>query len=96
MNKREMLLTQAMEEASEVIQALSKCLRFGFLDVYEDKTNARKLTEEFMDLVAVMSMLEENTGLKLLIPKDADILIDKKIDKVEKWMKYSEETGHLT
>ena len=63
---REDLLILLIEECGEVIQAATKCLRFGY-DVDHDigyGRNSDKLSEECGDLQAVMDELPLNTALK--------------------------------
>lgn len=48
-----------MEECAEVIQAISKCQRFGLNNIkpMTDKTNKDHLTEELGDLAAMIDIL---------------------------------------
>jgi NTP pyrophosphatase (non-canonical NTP hydrolase) len=57
--QREIMLI-AQEECAEVIQAISKCFRFGLTDVYEGKTNLQRLEEELGDLKCMISLMEES------------------------------------
>lgn len=47
-----------IEECSEVIQAVSKCFRFGIDGQYNDRTNRARLEEEIGDLLAMIDILE--------------------------------------
>lgn len=63
---RDELLVLLIEECSEVIQAATKCLRFGY-DVDHDigyGRNSDKLAKECGDLQAVMDELPLNMTLK--------------------------------
>lgn len=63
---REDLLVLLIEECGEVIQAATKCMRFGF-DVDHDigyGRNSDALANECGDLQAVMDALPLNTALK--------------------------------
>jgi hypothetical protein len=63
---RDDLLVLLIEECSEVIQAATKCLRFGY-DVDHDigyGRNSDELAKECGDLQAVMDELPLNTALK--------------------------------
>lgn len=63
---RDELLVLLIEECGEVIQAATKCLRFGY-DVDHDigyGRNSDKLAKECGDLQAVMDELPLNTLLK--------------------------------
>jgi NTP pyrophosphatase (non-canonical NTP hydrolase) len=65
MNKREYLLLYLTEEAAEVIQASSKCLRFTDGEVYgpEGLTNLEKLRIELRDFFTVIDELESTLGI---------------------------------
>lgn len=74
-----------MEECAEVIQAISKCQRFGLNAVKPStsKTNKEHLTEELGDLVAMIDILIEQDFIKI------DQLVSAKIAKKEKLKKWS-------
>ena len=109
MNRKEHLLTILAEEGSEVAQACSKALRFGIKDQLTldptgpvgttGPTNQERIRDEFIDLVAVYEM-----GVKEGILIDADITIndefydaaEKKKEKVESFLLYSDKKGTLT
>lgn len=60
MNKEHEILLITQEECAEVVQAISKCFRFG-LDNYKPgkvKTNLEHLEEELGDLTAMIELLE--------------------------------------
>lgn len=94
MNKQEYLLTCLSEEAGEVIQAVSKALRFGLTDKYGGKTNLTRLSEEVGDFIAILTMLD-NAGVQL-DDNDIEKAISDKITKVEKYMEYSTLKGCLS
>lgn len=96
MNRTEHLLSILAEECAEVAQRASKALRFGLTEVQPGQpfSNATRIEIEFYDLVAVYQMLLDNksfavTGL------NGDECIRSKKEKVEKFLKYSEECGTL-
>jgi len=97
MNEREHLLVLLMEEASEVIKATSKALRFGLLDSYPDyadgKPNWRVIREELHDLVGVVEML--NDDVCDLLPFDRDLIEAKKC-KVLKFIKHARANGAIS
>ncbi len=79
------------EECAEVIQAISKCHRFG-IDNYKPgkpKTNRQHLEEELGDLMAMVDIL-----------KDMDVISEgclesakrAKIEKLKQWSTIFEET----
>ena len=49
-NAQKEILLIAQEECAEVTQAISKVFRFGIDEVYNDRTNKQRLTEEVGDL----------------------------------------------
>ena len=60
MDKKEQeLLFIAQEECAEVTQAISKCFRFGYDSVYDNKTNHSRLTEEVGDLLCMIDLMME-------------------------------------
>lgn len=59
-NKQRYLLTCLIEEAGELIQAATKCLRHGFDSYHPDRpnvTNLQDLRREALDLLAVQDVL---------------------------------------
>lgn len=52
-----MLICQ--EECAEVTQAISKIMRFGLMETWNEKTNQERLEEEVGDLVAMIEILQE-------------------------------------
>lgn len=85
MNNREREVMNILsEECAEVIQAVSKCHRFG-LDNYKPgkpKTNCEHLEEELGDLLAMIDIL-----LEMDVITEASVMQAKvaKIDKLKKW-----------
>ena len=72
------------EECAEVIQAISKCHRFG-LDNYKPgkpKTNREHLEEELGDLLAMVDILLEMGVIKKSNLQQAEIA---KVEKLKKW-----------
>jgi len=55
--KQKEVMLIAQEECAEVIQAISKCFRFGFDDSYEGETNQQKLETEVGDLMAMIELM---------------------------------------
>lgn len=96
MNRQEHLLTIIAEECAEVAKCTSKSIRFGLYSRGElglDKTNLEKLKEEFNDLVASVELLEDE--LEIDIKQDLELKENKK-QKIQKFLKYSENLGTLT
>jgi NTP pyrophosphatase (non-canonical NTP hydrolase) len=73
------------EECAEVIQAISKCHRFGMDNVKpgKPKTNREHLEEELGDLLAMVDILLEMEVV------DSEALQLAKIAKIEKLKKWS-------
>ncbi|MBI1299414.1 hypothetical protein GC175_31180 [bacterium] len=96
MNTTEHLLTCLLEEAAEIQQAVSKAMRFGLDDGNPNRntTNADDIALEIVDLLAVVVLLQEQGILKE--PKDIDILLKAKRDRVTKYMVYAQNTGALS
>ena len=50
----------AQEECAEVTQAISKCFRFGLNEMYNERTNKQRLTEELGDLHCMIELMVES------------------------------------
>ena len=55
-NQKEVMLI-AQEECAEVVQAISKCFRFGPNDEYNGVTNKQRLEEEVGDLLCMIQLM---------------------------------------
>jgi NTP pyrophosphatase (non-canonical NTP hydrolase) len=72
------------EECAEVIQAISKCHRFG-LDNYKPgkpKTNCDHLQEEIGDLLAMVDILLD---MQVISKSSLEMAKLAKIEKLKKW-----------
>ena len=58
---KDYLFTCLAEECAEIIQAATKCIRFGSNDVNpkSNNSNIKNLNEEFNDVIALVEMLRE-------------------------------------
>jgi NTP pyrophosphatase (non-canonical NTP hydrolase) len=65
MNVQEHLLTCLAEESGEVIQAVTKILRFGLDDTKPGTTitNQAKLYDELCDLITIVKMLRDTGAI---------------------------------
>jgi NTP pyrophosphatase (non-canonical NTP hydrolase) len=85
MNKtqKEIMLI-AQEECAEVVQAISKCFRFGFNEKHPNQefTNQQRLEEEVGDLLCMINMMIDNRIIDKLA---VDFAIDAKSEKIRKW-----------
>jgi NTP pyrophosphatase (non-canonical NTP hydrolase) len=96
MTRREHLFICLLEECSEVSKEVSKILRFGEQDHApkdELRSNLEKLSDEVVDMLSVLDMLNED-GLDLELFKDAnedklEEAVAKKKEKVEKYIQYA-------
>ena len=109
MNRLEHVLTIISEECNEVSQRVSKSLRFGLLNVEEGQTstNMTRILDEYIDLVAMMEMLEQeirnsnderfkHKSLKLdKIHNGYKKRKERKRQRVEKYFKISKKEGVL-
>ena len=57
--KEEVMLI-AQEECAEVVQAISKCFRFGYNDEYNGQTNKQRLEEEVGDLMCMLELMQQH------------------------------------
>ena len=55
-NQKEVMLI-AQEECAEVVQAISKCFRFGPNDEYNGLSNKQRLEEEVGDLLCMIQLM---------------------------------------
>lgn len=94
MTRLQFLLGKLAEEANEVGQMALKTQQFGLHEIYhvQELTNAERTHLELDDLMAIIHML--NTEFDFGYKTDR-INVSKKIEKVNKYAKYSEELGIL-
>jgi len=89
--KQKEVMLIAQEECAEMIQAISKCFRFGPDDEYNGLTNKQRLEEEVGDLLCMIrlmmnqGMVDENNVHKASVQKQI---------KLERWSNvFSKETA---
>lgn len=94
MNKTEHLLTCLAEEAAEIQQAACKALRFGLDDGHPERTttNAQDIAKEFIEIVAVVQLLEAEGAIEKLGNIEA---IKEKKAKILHYMDYAKKRGTL-
>jgi len=97
MTRKEMLLVQLMEEAAEVVQGASKCLRFGTNHEWPslEKTAEYRLMTELIDLSTLVKMCRDE-GVIEQLPVDYKERMEAKEAKVNKYMQLSTELGKIT
>ena len=85
-NKENEIMNILQEECAEVIQAVSKCRRFGINEVHltSGKSNQENLTEEVGDLLCMIDLL-----IKFGIVDDSAVYVARsaKEEKLKKWSK---------
>ena len=91
MNKEEYLLDCLSEECAELAQVASKSIRFGLNNkvpgVQEEKTNTDDLITEYLQVVAVMEMLQELGSIPNIDYRKASNIKKNKKEKVNFFMK---------
>lgn len=70
------------EECAEVTQAISKIMRFGLKETWNERTNQEMLEEEVGDLVAMIEILQEN---RIIDPEFVRRAASAKRHKLQKW-----------
>ena len=86
------LLNCLAEECSEVIQRVTKSLRFGLDEVQEGQplTNAERLAYEYNDILSVMEELLEVVDIPDVGSAEQ---IARKSSKIRKYLEYSRSIG---
>lgn len=82
-HKTKNMLTVAMEESAEIIQACSKSIRFGLSNHHPNRktTNADEILTEFYQLQAVIEDLQRN---RMLPTYNEDYIKNIKKNKLKK------------
>jgi NTP pyrophosphatase (non-canonical NTP hydrolase) len=84
MNQEQEVMAILAEECAEVIQAISKCNRFG-MDNFKPgkpKTNRQHLEEEVGDLVAMVDIMMD---LGIISVAAVDFAAVAKVEKLKQW-----------
>lgn len=101
MKEFEHLLVCLSEECAEVIQAVSKALRFGLDDGYPDREtdNRTDIENEIVDVLAVVTMLDEIGVTNLWNSEGASENIGRsmalKVLKKRKYIDYAKANGTI-
>jgi len=84
MDKEQEIMLIAQEECAEVVQAISKCFRFGLDNIKpgKPKTNREHLEEELGDLIAMMNIMCENNMVDYAKIEEA---ARQKVQKLKQW-----------
>ena len=96
-SKFEYLLGLLQEESAEIIQITNKCKRFGLYDKYpaDNFNNLTRLQNEVKDLLTIVGLLEGLYNIDLGLQSFDEEYTERKVEKIEKFMKYSENVGLL-
>jgi NTP pyrophosphatase (non-canonical NTP hydrolase) len=83
-NKLHEVMNILSEECAEVIQAVSKCHRFGLNNIKPGKplTNAQHLEGEIGDLLAMVDLLQ---SLNVVTAEGMEAAKQAKFEKLKKW-----------
>jgi len=98
MTREEHLLVIALEECAELSQEITKALRFG-LDNHHPNThipNRSRISKEFIDLLAVMNILQSEGYITQYVEEQIQIDVEAKQRKIEHWLTYSKSVGRYT
>lgn len=97
MNRTQYLLTKLAEECVEVAQRAHKAQVFGLEEIQENQpfTNEQRLIGEFIDLLGVISLLDDEGLINIPEEDRFNEMIEAKKDKVEKYAELSRARGHL-
>lgn len=76
------VLLIAQEECAEVVQAISKLLRFGPNSTWNDRSNQERLEEEIGDLMCMIELMEQRGIIDSEFVRRAKTA---KYHKLEKW-----------
>jgi len=102
MNRNEALLLQVAEEAAEVAQAASKCIRFGPTHTWPTRKGQAgdRLYQEFLECVALIEMCQDEGiiprvigAARIIIGAEYREIIDAKKTRVEHFLTISQELG---
>jgi NTP pyrophosphatase (non-canonical NTP hydrolase) len=95
MNRSESLLLQVAEEATEVAQAASKCIRFGPTHTWPTREGQarERLYQEFLECVALVEMCQAEGLLPQPTYMKDRTAIDAKKMRVEHYLTISKELG---
>lgn len=84
-NKEIEQLVILQEECAEVIQSVSKILRFGIDSEYNNETNKTKLNKEIGDVFALLQLLSESEIVNMI---DVFTFKHQKLEKLKQFTYY--------
>lgn len=95
MTFRQFYLLKLIEECQEVSHRAAKSMQFGAhqIQIGHERTNAQRLTDEIVDLKAVIGLMENTLDVEYRDwPTQLKQMADKG-DKIAKYLKFSQELG---
>lgn len=98
MKQFENILVTVSEECAEIAQATSKALRFGLENYHPDNpdvTNADDILYEYIQLSALIELLQKDGKLPTWEKFTVDTIKRNKINNVEKYQRVSLDCGTL-
>lgn len=97
MTRNEALLLQVAEEAAEVSQGASKCIRFGIHHTWHTQKgeSRERLYQEFLELRALMEMCQAAGLIQASDPVADRAAIEAKKERVEHFLTVSRELGTI-
>ena len=90
MNLKENLLITVSEECDEIGEAVSKTLRFGYVD-----SNTYQIMYEFYHLCTMIEMCQDIGILPKMTDEDRDAIMSEKKQKVRTYQEVSRQNGTL-
>lgn len=92
MTTKEYLMICLIEEGGEVIQRVSKALRFGFQEIQKGQPldNTQRIVYELHDLMIILELLDKELKCDPIL---ALHYAEKKKEKIKKYLAYSKELG---
>lgn len=94
---RQFYLTKLAEECNEVAQRALKQVQFGRDEIQpgQDQTNGERLLDEIIDLATISRILVVIREIEQLSAHDADKKSLLKLEKLEKYLAYSQSLGEV-
>lgn len=99
MLEQENLALNVMEEAAEIQQAISKCIRFGTENHNPETPNVKNsylVMKEYYQLCAVMEYAIENGVFEQISETEIELIKQQKIKNVKFFSGYSKIIGRIT
>ena len=97
MSNEQHLLLKLIEECAEVQQRASKYMQFGGQETQTGHIddNTTRLVMEINDLICTIALLSEENILPTPNADDLRAWYERKVEKIEKYRRYSQELGYV-